>query len=140
MILPITAAFVAAILIVLQQSLMLNVGIYRGKANLGVGVGNDKRLERKHRRHANLAENSGIFVVTLAIAEIIGLPAVFLAWVGAVFVIGRMLHAIGFSSEAGSHLVEGPKIFVAFRAIGAFSTLLTGIALGLYMLYQLILV
>ena len=129
---PITAAAAAAVLLILQQVLMLTVGITRGKQGLGVGDGNDPDMLRKIRRHGNLAENAAIFVVTLALLEMLAGAGTGLTILAALFVGARVLHAIGFSNLAGSHGGEhkGPKLYPAARAVGATLTALTGIAAG----------
>ncbi|MGB3636228.1 MAG: MAPEG family protein [Rivularia sp. (in: cyanobacteria)] len=134
---PVISTVVAAILIILQQSLMLSVGMHRAKTQIGVGVGKDDTLERKMRRHGNLAENSALFVVTLALTELRGAPSIIVIGFGAVFVIARFFHAIGFSSLAGSHLAEGSKMFQMMRAIGAMGTVFTGVALGGFLLFTM---
>ena len=109
---------------------MIAVGLHRTKTGVGIGVGNDPNLERKIRRHGNLSENAALFIVVLALAELCGISKPIIAGFGAIFVLARLLHALGFSSLVGSHLAEGNKLFVAMRAIGAFGTFLTGILLG----------
>lgn len=138
MTIPVISAVVAAILIILQQSLMISVGMHRTKTSIGVGVGSDMTLERKMRRHGNLAENAALFVATLALTELCGAPKSIITGFGAVFVIARVLHLIGFSSSAGFHLAKGSKAFVVMRAVGAFGTFLTGMALGGFILFTTI--
>lgn len=134
---PLIAAMVAAIIIILQQLLMFTVGIHRARTSIGVGVADDQQLERKVRRHGNLAENSALFIATLALAEMLGAPQLIVIGFGGVFVIARVFHALGMGSLAGSHLGEGSRIFGALRGAGAFGTLLSGIGLGGYLLYFL---
>lgn len=134
---PIISAVVASILIVLQQILMITVGMHRAKVRIGVGVGDDMTLERKMRRHGNLAENAALFVATLALAELCGASKGAIAGFGAVFILARLLHAIGFSSLSGSHIVEGNKGFQVARAVGALSTFFTGVGLGIFLVFTL---
>lgn len=136
---PIISALVAAALIVLQQALMITVGLHRAKAGIGVGVGEDAHLERKVRRHGNLAENSALFIVTLALAELCGAPRVAVMGFGIVFVFARFSHALGFSALSGSHIGgKGSKAFPVLRAMGAFGTFFTGIGLGLFLAVTLV--
>lgn len=136
---PYTAAFVGAILIILQQVLMMITGTYRGKVSVGVGFGSDKDLERKIRRHGNLAENAAIFIVVLGFAEVISGGSLVTTAIGGTFLVARISHAIAFSSLSGSHGQEnGKRIFVLCRVIGALGTGLSGIALGLYLLFLLV--
>lgn len=139
--LPITAATVAAIILILQMVLMVLAGAHRAKTGIGVGDssddGVDQDLVRKVRRHGNLAENSALFIVALALAELVGAPANVVMGFGGVFIIARLSHALAFSSLAGSHGAEGSKLFTLARIIGAFGTFLSGVGLGGYLLYLL---
>lgn len=138
MTLPLISAAVAAFLIILQMVLMLTVGMYRANKLVPVGVGTDQKLERLARRHGNLAENAGLFLATLAIAELVGISSTIITGFGVAFVVARILHVIGFSSLVGSHMADGAKVFIAARAIGAFGTALSGIGLGGYLAYVLL--
>ncbi len=134
---PVITAMVAAIIIILQQILMLTVGLHRGRAGIGVGFGEDQNLERKIRRHGNLAENAALFIATLALAEILGTPGIIVMVFGAVFVSARIFHALGMGSLSGSHLADGGAVFRMMRALGALGTVLAGVALGGYLIYFL---
>lgn len=135
---PHIAAIVGAFLLILQQLFMMNTGTHRMKADVGVGYGGDRELERKSRRHGNLAENAAIFVIVLALTEaLIGSGPIIASFAGA-FVFARLCHAIGFMSTTGSHATkDGPKFFAMFRAAGATLTGLTGLGLGVFLAYQL---
>ena len=135
---PYVAATVGAVLIILQQVLMMMAGAHRGKAMVGVGVGSDLDLERKVRRHGNLAENAAIFLVVLSFAEILSGGGAIVTTLGAVFLFARILHVIAFASLTGSHLKDGFKIFTLCRMGGALGSGLSGIGLGLYLLYMLL--
>ncbi len=128
--LPIYAAALGAFLIVLQVVLMLSVGFHRTKGQF-IGTGEDRDLERKVRRHGNLAENSGLFLAVIALLEILVGQTTYVLVLCIVFAAARLLHALGFSSLAGSHgdnLTGGRRAFAGMRALGAFGTL--GVALG----------
>lgn len=128
--LPVYTAALGAFLIVLQVALMLSVGLHRSKGQF-IGIGDDRDLERKVRRHGNLAENSGLFLVVIALFEMLVGQTTFVLALCAVFAAARLLHALGFSSLAGSHgedLTGARKAFAGMRAMGAFGTL--GVALG----------
>ncbi|MGD1926332.1 MAG: MAPEG family protein [Paracoccaceae bacterium] len=133
---PIIAATTAGILLVMQQALMLNVGMHRTKLKMGTGFGEDLDMERLSRRHGNLAENAGIFIVTLALLELYVGSGTAVSGFAATFVAARVSHIIGFSSLAGSHLKEGSKLFLVLRAGGATLTALVGLVTGMYLFYQ----
>jgi len=139
--LPLVSATVAAVIIILQMILMVVAGAHRAKTGIGTGDGNDdgvdQDLVRKVRRHGNLAENSALFIVTLALAELVGAPANVVMAFGGIFIFARLSHALAFSSLAGSHGAEGSKLFMIARIIGAFGTFLSGVGLGGYLLYLL---
>ncbi|MEM1053381.1 MAG: MAPEG family protein [Pseudomonadota bacterium] len=134
---PIVTATAAGAIIILQQILMLSTGTHRFKTNIGVGVAEDRHLERKMRRHGNLAENSAIYLLVLAFAELYNSGSTAITVFAVLFVVSRAAHALGFMSLAGSHVAEGSKLFPTMRAIGAFGTALGGIALGAYVLLTL---
>ena len=135
---PVTAAFVGAVLIILQMVFMMIAGTHRGKVSIGVGFGDDNELERKIRRHGNLAENAAIFLVVLGFAEVLSGGGMIATIIGLTFLVARIAHGIAFSSLSGSHGQEnGAKIFVVCRLLGALGTALSGIALGLYLLFLL---
>lgn len=134
MTIPIISAGLAGIIMVLQQILMLAAGIRRAKTAKGVGHEGDPTLERLVRRHGNLAENAAIFIVVLALLEALGTGATAVLWMAGIFLTARLLHAVGFSSLAGSHGGEyaekGGRVFVLMRASGAGLTALVGLAAG----------
>ncbi|MFN3232288.1 MAG: MAPEG family protein [Alphaproteobacteria bacterium] len=132
---PIITATLAAFLIILQQALMLSTGLHRAKAGIGVGLGDDPNLERKVRRHGNLAENAAILLIGLGLVEMYGAPTGAVMTFAIIFGVARLGHAIAFSSLAGSHGSDGSKLFVACRAVGATGTALGGIAMGVYLAY-----
>jgi len=138
MVYPLTTAMAGAFLIILQQVLMMNTGTHRAKAKIGVGLGEDRDLERKVRRHGNLAENAALFIVILALVESFTGGGTAVNSFAIVFVIARISHAVGFMSLTGSH-ADGSAFtpFVFFRMIGAMGTGLCGIGLGLYFSYLL---
>ncbi|MGF1492357.1 MAG: MAPEG family protein [Microcoleaceae cyanobacterium] len=125
--------WLAAYLLVLQQVLMLTVGMYRTKKKQGMGFQDDLTLERLVRRHGNLAENAGIFITSIVLLEL-QVGSTRLVWVLCLaFATARTLHAIGFSSAAGAYKLDSKGIgllFLGARALGALSTAFTGIVCG----------
>lgn len=138
MMFPEVSLATAAVLIVMQLGLMMTVGLHRASAKIGVGHGEDEHLHRKIRRHANLAENSALFLVALGLAEISGAPVAYLAPIAAVFVAARVSHAMAFTSLSGSHTSGGSVVFPAMRAMGAFGTVGSGLGLAVVMIGQIL--
>lgn len=135
MTIPIYAAVAGAVLIILQALLMILVGTHRIKNRVNLGTGDDQAMERKIRRHGNLAENAALFVVVLALAEMTVVPNDIVRNIGIIFLIARVFHAVALSTEAGSHGTKSGKLFPAMRAIGAIGTFGSFIALGGYLLF-----
>jgi len=138
MTIPIIAALAGAILIILQAMLMMLVGIHRVRAGINLGVGDDPVLERKIRRHGNLAENAALFIVVLALAEMTVVPNEVVKVIAIIFIVARIFHAIALSTLAGSQGSEGGAVFKALRALGAFGTLGSFLVLGGYLLFGIL--
>ncbi len=135
---PHVSATLAAFLLILQQVLMIAVGIHRTKTKVGMGIAEDKHLEGKVRRHGNLAENAAIFVAVLALTELSGAPSGVVRGFAIAFAIGRASHALGFTHPDGAQgNIKGNKLFVAMRVLGATATGWGGLGLGVYLAYSL---
>lgn len=131
---PIIAAVAGAVLIILQAILMILVGVHRIRNRVNLGTGDDPALERKVRRHGNLAENAALFIVVLALAEMTVVPNEVVRIIALIFILGRILHAIALSTIAGSHGATTGRIFPIFRALGALTTFGSFVFLGGYLL------
>ncbi|MEL7283104.1 MAG: MAPEG family protein [Pseudomonadota bacterium] len=130
---PVFTAVLGGTLLPLQTTMMLAVGMYRSRSQQSIGIAGDATLERLVRRHGNLAENAAIFLVVLALFELLFGASAFVWGIGLVFLVARLLHIIGFSNETGSHLANptgAGKIFILFRVCGALLTALSTIVLG----------
>ncbi|NQY39606.1 MAG: MAPEG family protein [Henriciella sp.] len=139
---PIYAALLGGALLCLQIILMLTVGTYRSNSGKGVGVADDMKLERLVRRHGNLAENAAIFIIVFALYEMLFGQTWIALTLGIVFFLARSLHALAFTSNSGSHLVDGRgagKKFVLMRVSGALLTALSSLALGVTLIVSILL-
>ncbi len=134
---PIVAASLGAFLIIFQMILMLNVGMHRFSTMIGVGVGEDLNLERKMRRHGNLAENAAIFTVVLAFIEAYGAAPLAVSGLAGLFAVARLCHALGFMSLSGSHNPGSNRFFLVMRSGGAFGTAFAGLGAGGYLAFLL---
>ncbi|MDZ7824452.1 MAG: MAPEG family protein [Ahrensia sp.] len=82
--------------------LSLATGKLRGKYKISIGDGGNQHLVRIMRGHANATENMPIFLITLLIAALMGMPLMVVHIFGIVFVIARALHAHYFIQEQAS--------------------------------------
>jgi hypothetical protein len=118
--LPVVAAITAGALIVGQMGLLFLVVIQRRKAGQSLGDGGHAPVLAASRRHGNYAENAAIFVTSLALLEMLGAARLFVVILAAVFVAGRIAHAIGLSMK---NTVNPWRIAGIFATIGAGGTL-----------------
>jgi hypothetical protein len=100
---PVSALY-AGLLVALLLVLGGRVSLLRSKLNVGTGHGNDAELARAIRVHGNAVEWILPMLVLLLLAELDGAGRWFLHSCGALFIAGRVAHAIGMSrtSKASS--------------------------------------
>ena len=96
--LPVTLSSAAAAAI-LAIWLMIRVGQVRTSEKVSVGDGGNERVIRRMRAHANFIESAPFVVLLVAVIELAGKGAPWLAYVAGAYFIGRILH--GFGMEGG---------------------------------------
>lgn len=101
--LPVTSVY-AATLALLFLSLSARVLIYERSYNTGMIHGGQKGLVKRKRARSNCAEYAPIGIVLLALCEMQGTPSIAMQALGLTLLIGRICHAIGFSTQ--------PSVFV----------------------------
>jgi uncharacterized membrane protein YecN with MAPEG domain len=111
----------AGVLLVIQMALAFAVSGARGQRNVWVGDGGQDALLRAIRRHGNLAENAGIFVIGFMLLELSKFSPTLLMCLCAAFVLVRLAHVVGLSQ---------PDTGNVFRIAGGVGTYLLGFALG----------
>lgn len=118
---PVVSAITAGVLIVAQMALLFTVVATRRRVRQSLGEAGDPTLTRAVRRHGNFAENAAIFVTCLALLEMLGALRIFVAAMAALFVLGRILHAVGLSQTRTVNL---------WRVTGVFATVGAGVIVG----------
>lgn len=118
---PIVSAATAGVLIIIQMLLLFAVVVVRRRDKQSLGDGGNADLLRATRRHGNFAENAAIFVVALALFEIVSGERMTTEIYAGVFIAGRVLHAIGLSLKNTSNLA---------RVLGVVATAGVSIVLG----------
>jgi uncharacterized protein len=119
---PIVSALMCGILIIIQMALMIGVIIIRRRKKQSLGDGGQSDLQMAIRRHGNFAENAAIFTIGLALLEMMGGSRSNIEILCAIFVLGRLSHAIGLSMQNSVN---------AFRTSGVVATVFVGLALGI---------
>ncbi|MDR7059518.1 MULTISPECIES: MAPEG family protein [unclassified Sphingopyxis] len=118
-ILPISLT-IAAGAALLNLWLAVRVGRVRTKEKVFIGDGGNEPLTRRMRAHSNFVENTAFVLILLALVEL-GLGSSLWLWgVGALYLVGRILHTIGMDG-----MMWG-------RMVGTIITMLTqlGLAIG----------
>ena len=118
--LPVTLAAAAAGAI-LNIWLSIRVGAVRRALGVSVGDGGKESLQRRMRAQLNYVENTAFVLILIAAIELTGKGEPWLAWVAAVYMLGRVAHGLGMD---GGALGKG-------RSIGVIITMLTQLGLAI---------
>jgi uncharacterized membrane protein YecN with MAPEG domain len=98
---PFVTLLVAGLHGLLLLTLLWPIVATRRGRRIGLGDGGDPALLRRIRVHANFVEYVPFAVLVLALLELSGLGRVWVALLGGVLLVARVLHAIGLSRSAG---------------------------------------
>ena len=120
---PILTAFYAGLLALIYLSLTWAVISRRRGHKISLGDGGDEKFAKIIRGQVNAAEQMPFIIIMLALAEMLGAPAIALHVLGVLAVVGRLLHALHFMGK-------GPFVY---RPVGMLFTLIVSgvLALGL---------
>ncbi len=122
--LPIYTALLTAALIILHLVLLFRVIAQRRESKVSLGDGGDEALLRAIRVQGNLLENAPIFLIGLALVELLSGDPMIVVVLGGLFLLSRILHAVGLSMTAGA--TKG-------RQIGTIGSVLTTLGVGGYL-------
>jgi uncharacterized protein len=103
------------------MALMIGVVLARRKNRQSLSDGGHPDLLQAIRRHGNFAENAAIFIAGLALLELMGGDRFGIEIMSAIFVLGRLSHAVGLTLQPPTNV---------FRSAGIVATVLVGIALA----------
>ncbi|MGF7008588.1 MAPEG family protein [Aminobacter sp. BE322] len=78
-------------------------GVVRRRHKVMIGDGGVEHLRRVMRGHANATENVPAMLILLVVAAALGAPAVAIHALGAVFTLGRAIHAWHFIRATAPH-------------------------------------
>ena len=118
--LPVTLTAAAAAAII-NLWLSIRVGQLRQSTKTIHGDDAGGPLTRRMRAQLNFVENTGFVLVLIAAIEISGRGEPWLAWVAAIYMLGRLAHAFGMDAETGTKP----------RMIGTLVTMLTLLGLAI---------
>jgi uncharacterized protein len=116
-VLPVTLCLAAAAALV-NFWLGMRIGKLRGSLKVSVGDGGQEPLVRRMRAQANFGEQVPLTLALVALVELAGKGGQWLAPAAAIFIAGRICHAIGMDGE-----------FKAGRGIGMLTSMLLQLVL-----------
>ncbi|MFM5916885.1 MAG: MAPEG family protein [Novosphingobium sp.] len=124
MLLPTTICLVAAALLI-NFWLGMRCAQLRGKEGISVGDGGHELLGRRMRAQLNFAEQTPLTLMGVGLVELAGRGGMWLAPLGALFLIGRICHGIGmdgnFKPGRGIGMLTGMilQLGIIIVAVGA---------------------
>lgn len=129
---PRVTALYAGLLVVLFLVLTLRVFAARFRSGVTLGTGEDRRLLRAARVHANFAENVPLFLLALLAAELAGAPGPALHGAGGLMLLARLVHAAGMSREPDIRALRAAGAVGTVLALSLAAALALGAGLGLW--------
>ena len=114
-----TTLCLAAAAVVINIWLAIRCGQTRAALKIGVGDGGNPQMIRRMRAQSNFIEQTPLTLLLFALVESAGKGGMWLAPVGAVFLLGRVAHAFGMEENG----------FKPGRPIGMLTAMLTQIVL-----------
>lgn len=118
-VLPVTLCAAAAAAL-LNIWLSVRVGQIRRSAKVSIGDDNGGPLTARMRAQLNFVENTAFVLVLIAAIELSGKGGAWLAWIAALYMIGRIAHGLGMDGGA----------LGAGRVAGTIVTMLTQLGLA----------
>jgi uncharacterized membrane protein YecN with MAPEG domain len=119
-------AFYIALHLILAPVLMFRVGQIRIKEKISIGDGNSPALMARIRAHGNYTETAPFALIGLIALAMLSAPALVLHIFGAIFLLGRLLHAHGMAQKNANG--KG-------RFYGTLMTLFTFLGTAIYLLW-----
>jgi uncharacterized protein len=122
---PFVSVATAGVLLLIQMLLTATVVMARRSNKQSLGDGGNADVLRAMRRHGNFAENAAIFVAALTLFELSGAHRTTVEMFAAIFVVGRISHAIALTMKNTVNI---------FRIAGIAATIGVGLVLGVRLL------
>ena len=126
---PVYTGLFTAVLMIMQMVLMGLVIRNRGAKDILIGTGGNDVMEQSMRAHGNFIENAPTFLIGLALIELMVGDSMWVLVLGCVFVLCRILHAVGLSMTSGLSIP---------RFVGTLGSIIATIVAGGYLGYIVI--
>ncbi|QYJ01594.1 MAPEG family protein [Thalassovita mediterranea] len=95
------AILYAGLFIILFILLKVNVGRVRSAEKIIFGDGANERLQRAQRVQGNAVEDVPVTLIGIMGLGVLSAPVLLIHGLGALFLIGRILHAVGLGGSSG---------------------------------------
>ncbi|MDZ3832921.1 MAG: MAPEG family protein [Sphingopyxis sp.] len=104
--------------------LSMRVGRVRTKEKIFVGDGGNELVTRRMRAHSNYVENTAFVLILIALVELGTGSSLWLWGAGALYLVGRVLHAVGMDGTmwarfAGTIITMLTQLGLAITALAA---------------------
>lgn len=126
---PMYTGLFAAVLMLMQMVLMGLVIKQRGTSDVLIGDGGVDAMQQAVRAHGNFIENAPTFLIGLALIELMVGANTWVIVMGSVFVLGRLLHAVGMRMTTGLSMP---------RLIGTIASILVTVVAAGYLGYTVL--
>ena len=126
---PLYTGLFAAALMLMQMVLMGLVIKQRGTSDVLIGDGGVDTMQQAVRAHGNFIENAPTFLIGLALIELMVGANTWVIVMGSVFVLGRLLHAVGMRMTTGLSMP---------RLIGTIASILVTVVAAGYLGYTVL--
>ena len=126
---PVYTGLFAAALMLMQMVLMGLVIKQRGTSDVLIGDGGVDAMQQAVRAHGNFIENAPTFLIGLALIELMVGANTWVIVMGSVFVLGRLLHAVGMRMTTGLSMP---------RLIGTIASILVTLVAAGYLGYAVL--
>jgi uncharacterized protein len=115
---PITALYGALLAVLFLVLSFRTIGARRA-GRVEIGDGGDRELLRRMRVHANFAEYVPMALILMALAEMQGAYQIIVHAIGAMLLVGRLIHAYGLSQTPHVMPLRVGGMMATFTAIMA---------------------
>ncbi len=126
MLLPTTLCLTAAALVI-NFWLGMRIGKLRHAHGVSVGDGGNELIMRRMRAQLNFVEQTPLILIAIGLVELAGKGGAWLAPAGAVFMIGRICHAVGmdgnFKAGRGIGMLTGMLLTLALVVVAVLASL-----------------
>lgn len=122
-----TTLCLGAAALVINFWLTLRIGQLRTRLKISIGDGGNELLSRRMRAQLNFIEQVPVTLLVMGAVELAGKGGQWLAPLGAVFMLGRVAHAIGMDGKFRAGRPLGMMTAIVFQLVLVIAAVLAGL-------------